>query len=125
MIQKEMIQESNLDFAGMVASAICAVHCAIVPVLITVGSLSGGHWLHNHAFDYFFIALGLVVAGFALIRARAKHGNSTPIIIAALGFATLIGAQLDHGIMHSVLGVTGGLLIIVSHYYNYRLSHKH
>ena len=37
---------SKLDNAGMTASILCAIHCAIVPLLITVLPLAGlSFWL--------------------------------------------------------------------------------
>lgn len=119
-----MISESNLDLAGILASALCAIHCAIVPVMMTLGALGGGHWMHNHLVDYIFIFLGLIFAGFALLRSKEKHNSNSPLILAVVGFAILIMAQFDHGILHSILGVSGGLLIISAHMVNWRVSHR-
>ena len=112
----------NLDFAGAAAASLCALHCAAFPILLSFGIVSNTS--HNHTFDWILMSLGILIAGYILIKDYATtHRNLFPIAIASIGFITLFAGIETHG-DHFYLNVIGGLLIVGSHFYNWKLSHS-
>ncbi len=112
----------NLDFAGAATATICAVHCATFPILLSLGVISNTQ--HNHIFDWVLMSIGVIIAGYILIKDFASnHRNILPIAIAAVGFITLFIGIETHG-EHFYLNVIGGLLIVASHFLNWKISHS-
>jgi len=112
----------NPDFAGATTATLCAIHCAIFPVLLSFGIISNTH--HNHTFDWVLMSIGVVIAGFILVKDFALvHKNILPLTIAGIGFITLFTGIQTHG-EHFYLNVLGGILIVGSHFLNWKLSHS-
>lgn len=113
----------NADFAGSLAAMICAVHCMAFPLLLSFGLVSTTG--HNHAFDFIFMAGGLLIAGYVLVKDYiTKHRQTAPLLISVLGFVLLFFGIQSHGELF-LLSISGGLMITFSHYQNWKLSHKH
>jgi hypothetical protein len=113
----------NPDKAGFFASMLCAIHCAGVPVLISVGALSTSTWLHNHAIDWLVIGFGVVVASYSIVGDYIKkHKNIRPILLASLGFIFLFVGMIDHHGWMLLFSVAGGLMVATSHYINHTLT---
>lgn len=110
----------NPDFIGSVAALVCAVHCMAFPVLLSIGLVSNAS--HNHAFDFVFLLVGLGIAGYVLAKDYLKHRNVQPLVIAIIGFIVLYIGIESHG-KYFLLNVLGGVMITVSHFINWRLSH--
>jgi membrane-bound metal-dependent hydrolase YbcI (DUF457 family) len=112
----------NLDFAGAATAALCAVHCTLFPVLLSFGIISSNH--HNHYFDWVLMSIGLLIAGFILVKDfTTNHRNILPLTIAGVGFITLFVGIETHGEQFH-LNVIGGLLIVGSHILNWRMTHS-
>jgi len=112
----------NLDFAGAAAATLCAVHCATFPVLLSLGIISSTH--HNHIFDWILMSIGVLIAGYILIKDfTSSHKNIFPILIAGIGFFVLFVGIQSHG-EYFYLNVLGGLLVVASHFFNWKLSHS-
>lgn len=111
----------NYDFAGAAAATLCALHCAAFPILLSFGLVSNS--AHNHTFDWVLMSIGIVIAGYILVKDfYSIHKNILPIAIAGIGFITLFTGIETHG-EYFYLNVMGGLLIVASHLLNWRLSH--
>ncbi len=111
----------NLDFAGAATAMLCAVHCALFPVLLSFGIISNTH--HNHFFDWTLMSIGILIAGFILIKDFiSNHKNILPITIAGLGFIILFTGIETHG-EHFYLNVIGGFFIVGSHFLNWKITH--
>ena len=112
----------NFDLAGATAATLCAVHCAVFPVLLSFGLVSST--AHNHTFDWILMSIGIIIAGYVLVKDYTlSHKNFTPIAVATIGFITLFTGIETHG-EHFYLNVLGGLLIVASHILNWKLSHS-
>ncbi len=112
----------NLDFAGAATATLCAVHCAVFPLLLSLGIVSNTS--HNHAFDWTLMSIGIIIAGYILVKDfNAIHRNILPLTIAGIGFITLFTGIETHG-EHFYLNILGGLLIVGSHFLNWKLSHS-
>lgn len=113
----------NADIAGFFTSLLCAIHCSAVPVMISLGVLSAGTWLHNHLIDWVVIGAGVVFALYSLVGDYSKkHRNPWPLAIASVGFLLLFAGMIEHHGWMLVLSVLGGLSVASSHFINFRLS---
>lgn len=111
------------DFAGMFTSLLCAIHCAAVPVLISIGVLSTSTWLHNHAFDWIIIGIGIVIASYSLVGDYfKKHRNIEPVILALVGFIFLFIGMIEHHGWMLIFSVVGGMLVAYAHLQNHKLT---
>lgn len=120
---KKSFLQRNPDFAGMFTSLLCAIHCSVVPVLISMGALSTSTWLHNHAFDWVVIGIGIVIASYSLVGDFIKkHRNVRPLILGFLGFVFLFIGMIEHHGWMLVFSVMGGLIVAGAHLYNHRLG---
>ena len=81
----------NADTAGFFTSMLCAIHCSAVPVLISLGLLGSGTWLHNHMIDWVVIGFGIIIASYSLLGDFVrKHRNLLPLGMALTGFLFLL-----------------------------------
>ena len=112
----------DIDVLGMSASLLCAVHCALVPLVLTFGLLGGLSFLADPVWDVLFIGLSFIIAIAALLNGYLKHHrNIIPINIAIAGFVAIAVGHFAHlGLMSDILSVIGGLLVAYSHLINYR-----
>lgn len=114
----------HLDFIGFGASLLCALHCTLMPLVLTLGAFAGAHWLMDPLVEWIFIGASMTVAGWSLFRAYFKeHRNGFPLLMAAMGFLGLILAQKVFVSYAHWLMATGGVLIAYAHFYNWRLLH--
>lgn len=112
----------NFDFVGGITAAVCALHCTIFPILISLGFTGVSH--HNHTFDFGMMAIGISIAAYVLLRDLIKnHKSFIPLFICCFGFAVLFFGIESHG-EYFYLNIIGGLLVIISHLLNWKLSKK-
>ncbi|MEM6642639.1 MAG: MerC domain-containing protein [Bacteroidota bacterium] len=113
----------HLDFIGFTASMLCALHCAALPLLLTLGPLAGLQFLDNPWIEYTIIIISLIIATSSLLSSyREHHRKPLALMIAILGFV-LIGLGRLEGPewAESVLTSCGGSLIAVAHLVNWNL----
>ncbi|MDE8651738.1 MerC domain-containing protein [Novosphingobium album (ex Liu et al. 2023)] len=108
----------RLDRMGVVLSALCAVHCVLGIVFVSVLGL-GGRFLLDPRIHQIGLALavlvGLVSLGFGVLR----HGRLGPLAIGAIGLGLMASAILSgHGLAETVLTVAGVALVATAHIRN-------
>ena len=114
----------NWDALGIGTSIVCAIHCALLPVLVTTLPVFGINIIHNAFFEWGMIALAFAVGSYSLFHGYKNHHQSfAPISIFAVGFSFLVLKQFLPKVEYLFL-TAAVLLIITAHYYNYRLCHK-
>jgi hypothetical protein len=114
----------NWDAIGITTSLACAIHCAVLPLVISSLPIFGINIIENDMFEYFMIFLAFAVGCIALMHGfRKHHHNIFPLAIFTLGMLFLVAKQIFHGI-HIWLLIPSVILIIASHYINFRLCRK-
>jgi len=111
----------NFDALGIIASLACAVHCAILPLLITSLPLFGINIINNNWFETGMILLSLVVGVLALRHGSHMHHHSQlPVFLFVAGIALLLAKQYT-GHRHLLWFLVPAVILIVSaHLINYR-----
>lgn len=84
----------NLDALGISASLICAVHCVLLPLVITALPLLGFEVLENEGLEYGLLAFSFIVGYSALFRGyRKHHRHIRPLVLFSFGFAGLLAGH--------------------------------
>lgn len=112
----------RLDQAGIALAGLCAVHCLLTLVVISVLGL-GGHFLLDENIHRIGLMLALVVAGVAIGWGMLRHGRMLPFAVALAGLA-LMGAALivPHGTNEFVLTLVGVGIVSLAHWLNLRAA---
>jgi hypothetical protein len=114
----------NWDAMGIATSLACAIHCALLPILLSSLPIFGINIIHNSFFEWGMIGLAFMVGSYSLFHGFFKHHrNWLPVIIFSAGFIFLVLKQLfpAHEYWFLFIAVS---MIISAHYYNYRLCHR-
>jgi hypothetical protein len=117
----------NADRIGFAASALCAVHCALLPVAVAVLPALGlnvGGWIDfDQAFVVFATLLGATTLTLGYRRHRAFHAWALLLPALAMVWIASFTALHDHGLWHALVMVAGGALLACAHVVNLRLTH--
>ena len=77
------------DWAGMVASIGCAIHCAAMPFVIAYLPALGLSFLADEAFHKWMAIGCFVIALTAFVPGLRKHRRLTPVIIGSVGLVMI------------------------------------
>lgn len=114
----------NWDGLGIATSLACAIHCALLPLLLTSFPLFGINIIHNSIFEWSMIAIAFFVGSYSLFHGFRKHHQSyRAMLIFSAGFVLLIAKQVFHAYELYFL-LPAVLLIVTAHYINYRLCQQ-
>ncbi|MEN9445520.1 MAG: hypothetical protein RL728_32 [Bacteroidota bacterium] len=109
----------NYDTLGIAASVACAIHCAVLPLVITSLPILGINIINNFWFEIFMIVLAMCIGLYSLTHGFKKHHHSRlPIIIFMGGMVLLMLKQILHAFQLWLL-VPGVTLVIIAHYLNF------
>jgi len=115
----------NLDILGMILSLACAVHCALLPLMLMFGAFTGLHFLADPMIEHTVIFGSMFIAASSLIPHYFHHKRKEVLIVATTGFALIfIGHLFGMAWLHSVLMVAGGMAIAISHLLNLKYCRK-
>lgn len=115
----------NWDAFGIATSVACAIHCAILPLIVSSLPLFGINIINNVWFENGMIALAFLIGIGSLWHGYKKHHHSIlPLILFGLGISGLVLKQLFHHYQLWFL-VPGVLCIVIAHFINYSFCRKH
>ncbi|QEF99252.1 MerC mercury resistance protein [Stieleria maiorica] len=77
------------DWAGMVASIGCAIHCAAMPFVIAYLPALGLSFLADEAFHQWMAVGCFIIALTAFVPGFRKHGRLKPVIIGSVGLVLI------------------------------------
>src|SRR6187431_2608017 len=114
----------NWDGLGIATSVACAIHCAVLPLVLTSLPLFGINVIHNQTFEWFMIFIAFSIGVYALYHGYITHHHSFfPMSLFSVGFVFLSAKQFtNHHLIFLIIAVS---LIISAHYLNFRLCHKY
>jgi len=117
-----MFSKINLDVLGITASVLCAIHCAVLPLVLASLPVLGINIIHNVYFEYGMILLAFLVGSWALLHGfRRHHGRLIPLLLFTGGLLLLVAKQIWHAYELRFLPFAV-VLIVGAHVLNYRLS---
>ncbi|WP_371724327.1 MerC domain-containing protein [Mucilaginibacter sp. L196] len=113
---------AKLDNIGMTASTLCAIHCALVPIFITVLPLIGLGFLANPWFEWGMIILAFIIGVSSISSSYFRmHRRLVPLLLLSIGFTIIIlGHLFIAGWLEGIVVPLGGFTIATAHFINYR-----
>ncbi|WP_249403534.1 MerC domain-containing protein [Sphingomonas sp. CFBP 13720] len=117
-----MLHDGRLDRLGIALSGLCAVHCVMSVILMTLVASVGGALLHP-AIHEVGLVLAIILGAAALGMGIIRHGYMLPAAIGGLGLGVMAGAaSIPHGDMETVWTLTGVALLALGHDLNRRAA---
>lgn len=136
------------DWAGIVASIGCAIHCAAMPLVLAYLPAFGLSWLADEGFHQWMAMICFVLAAIAFAPGWWRHRSLVPAGVGLLGLALITGtaffatdvccaagchtaycaetmAVATPALSRQIipwLTPLGGLLLVTGHLVNHRLS---
>jgi hypothetical protein len=111
---------NRLDRAGILLSGLCAVHCVLGVLLVSVLGL-GGELLLAPAIHEVGLALAILVGLVTLGLGVLRHGRLGPLAVGACGIALMATAlAAGHGVWEAALTIAGVALVATAHIRNLR-----
>jgi len=115
------------DRIGFFASVACAIHCALLPVLLALMPAFGlkfGGWIDfDQAFVVFATLLGATTLTLGYRRHRAFHAWALLVPGLLLVWIASFTALHNHTMGHLLLMTVGGVTLAAAHMVNLRLTH--
>ncbi len=114
--------KSVADKLGMFLSGLCAIQCAMLPILLSVSAVVP-NWAH---FGHGWVWLSVIgaIALWSFSRGWQRHRDSMVLLLFLLGYTGLVVATLLEEqvsvLVESALFVLGGTLMVMAHWRNYR-----
>lgn len=113
----------RLDSAGILLSGLCAVHCVLSIVLVSVLGV-GSQTLLSPSIHETGLLLAVIVGAITLGIGAWRHGSPVPLVIGTCGVALMAAALLvGHGVPEAVLTIAGVALVATAHIRNLRHAH--
>jgi len=116
------------DRVGIAGSLLCAVHCALMPLVLSLLPALGvgllGRVDLDQAFVIFATLLGVATLSTGFRRHRAHHAWALLIPGLTMVWLGSFTSLHDHSIGHALMMTVGGLLIAAAHFANLRLTHR-
>ena len=126
----ELQRRSLLDRIGMTGSMLCAIHCALLPVLLAaLPSFALAAWATDSV-ETGIVIFATLVGAFSLLWGYRRHGHVRALGLLVSGlvalWAGLLYPPLHHdAIPHAVVMTFGGTLVALAHLANLRRNHGH
>ena len=121
---------SLIDRFAAAGSLVCALHCAITPLLLAViPSLGLSVWLGD-GFERAFVVFVTVLGLFSLIWGYRRHRVFRALGMLLFGLTALWAGVLytplhESVVPHAIVMTIGGMLVGLAHLLNLRLNHWH
>ena len=117
------------DKTAISLSALCLVHCLLVPSFLVFLSGYVALSYNNELIHYAILFIAIPVSIYALITGVRNHKSFSFLYLGLIGIISLIlavtlGAQIWGEVGEKVLTTVGALLVAISHFRNYRLCRE-
>lgn len=117
-----LLTDGRLDRFGIALSGLCAVHCVLSVLLLTLFASVGGALLHP-AIHEVGLLLAILFGALALGQGILRHGYMMPAAVGGLGLGVMAGAaSIPHGDMETVYTLVGVGLLALGHDLNRRAT---
>jgi uncharacterized membrane protein YfcA len=124
MSNDRQVLSLHADGLGIIASALCFVHCIVTPVVLSFSAV-WAHYLPSE--ERLHRALAVIVAAigcFAIVSGYRKHRHRRVLVLMSTGLSFIfagayLGDRLPSHIAEIAVTLTGSSLIITAHLINH------
>ena len=122
MEQQSLNATAAFDRAGMSASLVCAVHCALLPLALAAVPALGLAWLDSAWVDWSMVVLAMGIALRAHRGGYRLHRRCLPAGVALAGIVIIVTAMclLRGSASHHYVQASGAVIIAGSHLLNHQ-----
>jgi hypothetical protein len=117
-----------IDKLGIVSSTTCAVHCLLLPLIITIIPYFGLSFLANETFEICMLVTSIILSMFSICFGYKTHKNKKITLLFSFGLSLLILGRYVHESNYSPISAfilfIGGIIIALSHYINKKLCNS-
>lgn len=114
----------NWDALGVATSVACAIHCAVLPLMLSSLPIFGTNIIDNEVFEYMMITIAFLIGANALWHGYKRHHHRIgPYVIFGIGILLLLAKQAWHEWQMWFL-VPAVIAIVYAHFRNYQLCRK-
>lgn len=112
-----------LDRAGMLTSALCAVHCLASALAMGLLTAMGAAGLVDPMVEQVFLGLAVLLGLGSLLPATRRHRSPAPLLWFSAGLLFLLGlrAFAGEGLGEALVVAAGAAAVIRAHWRNTRL----
>lgn len=122
-MRRSFFFQPSLDTTGFWASAICAVHCVAVPILLSFTAFSSLAFLEHKSIEFVMLGLSASIGLASLLSSYLLHHRKLKaLFLLLLGFVLIFFGRFPGSILYEVLLTSvGALLIAIAHTVNFRM----
>lgn len=124
------MSETHIDTAerlGLMATGVCAVHCALTPLLVSLLPMIGLGALLNPQVEWGLVGLAIALGAGTIVPAYWHHHHRVaPVVLFVIGAACLLGAHaiVPHGSVAEIpTAFLGAIGLTSAQIVNARLRH--
>jgi hypothetical protein len=120
-----------LDKAGMIASITCAIHCMIMPLVVTLLPIFGLSLFATEEFEWMLLMVSAMLGVTSLCFGFRKHKSFRAFSFLGIGLTFLVIGRLAHEHVshfrvftfdiYLLFLVAGAILVAFSHWLNNKL----
>lgn len=119
----------KLDRLAIAFSAVCLVHCLLLPLSVTLVPILGLHLIGHGAFHDLMLIVVLPTSLAAFGLGCRRHGQGSVAWIGGLGLAMLVVASLAVDTVWGAeaerhLTMAGGIVLAAAHVLNFRYCRR-
>jgi len=122
---------SRLDLLGAFTALLCAVHCALLPLAVSLLPLVGLNFLTGEGVEWMLLLSSAILAGTSLRSGYLRHRSRRPLALLSGALALMILGHYGHAghtavwpIPAEVLLAGSGLLLAAAHVVNAWLDRR-
>ena len=124
----QLTRLGKLDRAGATASFLCAIHCALMPMVVAFLPLLGLGFLSSEPVEWALLAASATLGSLSLCLGFRKHRKRRTFMVLAIALAIMVAGRVFHehhfGAWGPILMVIGGFTMMSAHLLNHRLCHS-
>ncbi len=119
-----------LDRFGATGSLVCAIHCALIPLVLAGAPSLGLMVWPGNALEQAFVVFVSLLGVFSLVWGYRRHRTFRALGFLAVGLGVLWTGLLytplhESVVPHAIAMTFGGTLVGIAHLLNLRLNHGH
>jgi len=121
--------QEKMDKFAIGLSAMCAIHCLAVPVLLVLLPSAAALGLGNEQFHFWMLVAVLPSSLLALFLGCKKHKRYRLLMLGGAGLvllsaAVLLGENIIGEAGEKILTLLGSLFVVIGHWFNFRWCGK-